>query len=197
MKTITKNFAQYTVRELKEENPQAFEKELENYRQQDLLEFTLDEMMQSLKAFAQACDIQLLDWSIGVCNRNQHIKTKPFSDYADLQDARAFAWFENHVLRPLRIGYKGAKRWELAKYGQYYRAGRVKPCPFTGMSYDDFLIEAFRGNLKAHMTVKEAFEALATDIGEILYKEWEYLSSEEQFIEHCEANDITFDYPTE
>ena len=36
-------------------------------------------------------------------------------------------------------------------------------------------------------------EALASDLHSALVDEYEYLTSEEQFIESCECNDVTFD----
>lgn len=67
------------------------------------------------------------------------------TDPPDIEGTRrVMAWLENHVLEPLRIGWKGPYRRKVAQYGASYRPGCVKPGPWTGFHVDDALLDEMR-----------------------------------------------------
>lgn len=157
-------------------------------------EISTEEVLESLKALFKNCSgVKLTDWSIGTYSPS-YLKVTFAQDGAeDLKGARAFAWLENNLLAGVRIPWTGQKRRELAQYGVWYRPGLVKPCPFTGVCFDDDFLDALRASLKAGDTLKDAFEDLARHAQKLLEAEYEYHQSEEYVSEMMEANEYEFD----
>lgn len=186
MKQITINT--YSASELKQEYPEGFERAHNKYIE-ETTEYGIawgDEIMESLKGLIKATNgISLRDWSINGTNPSQsYIKLTWDTDEArDLYGARAMAWLENNLLADLRIGFNSNKRWELSKYGKYYRAGMIKPCPFTGVCFDEDFLESLTNDIKAGETIGDSFSNLADVAAKLYEAELEYELSEENFLE--------------
>jgi hypothetical protein len=163
---------------------------LEDWKGKQTEIFWADETIDSLKALIKSAELKLKDWGIGAYSHS-YVRLESFEG-EDLTGKRALAWLENNLLAGLRIPYRGAKRWELARYGSYYRAGMIKPCPFTGYCADDDFLDELRKDIKEGSTVKEAFEALADKARRMLENELDAQQSEEYFKEHADANDYEF-----
>jgi hypothetical protein len=182
----------YTAKELREQFPKAFEKALQRWHNRGEI-FWQDETVDSLKALVKAAGAKLKDWNLGAYNRGNHISVEfPQDEAGELYGPRAIAWIENNLLDTLRVPWRGKERWELAKYGSAYRAGKIKPCPFTGYCSDDEYLDALRKSVRSGSTLKESFEALAFTCAEILERDCEDQNSPDYFVEHAEANDYQF-----
>lgn len=155
--------------------------------------YVLDEMIDSLKALFKASGIKLVDWSIGAYNQNNYVKFD-LGDAADLTGARAMAWLENNLFDRLRItpAEFEKKRKEYMSYGEGYRIGKIKPCPLTGMGYDEDLLDAIRKSISSGETLKEAFKGLADHIAKMFETEVEYQNKDEQVEENIRANEYEF-----
>jgi len=188
MKTKTINI--YSFNELSEE---AKEKALQDYREEQTEIFWIDETIESLKGLFKNCDgISLKDYSLG--EYQSWLKVDFTNEEVEnFTGKRAFAWLENNLLSNIRISYYGEKRKELRQYGQYYRAGMIKPCSFTGYCADDDLLDDLIKEVKEGCDLKTAFEGLASTIQRIIQNEVEYQNSEEYIAEHFEANEYEFD----
>lgn len=172
----------YSPDELKEVNPRGFERALERWRgQNDEIPWS-DEIIGSLKAIFEASNIALRDYEISAFSYS-HVSFDMGTDVKGLSGNRALAWLENNLLADLRIPFTGEKRWDLSKYGQGYRAGMIKPCPFTGYCADDDFIESLIEDIKAGETISEAYHSLAQKAGKMFESEAEYQNSEENFLE--------------
>lgn len=185
----------YTLSELKEHDHIAYERALDFMRQGIELDHVLSEMIDSLKGFAESIGSKLSDWSIGAYSQNNKVRIDLNSDWHELSGSRALAWLENNCLAQFRIpsvSYsaksQGAKlRRELAKYGNGYRAGCVKPCPFTGMCYDESIIAHLKNEFKNGENVKEAIRGLSDLFGNMADSEYEYATSEECLIDNSDG----------
>ncbi len=189
MKTITINL--YTFDELSET---AKDRARDWYREGNNEEnYTLDEMMHSLKAIFKRSGIKLTNWEIGPYNQHNHVDFD-MGDAGSLTGKRAFAWLENNLFSSLRITkaeFK-AKQKEYMGYGADYRPGKIKPCPLTGMCYDENLLDALRKSVKDGDTLKEAFRNLADVCGKMNAEEIEYQNEDAQIDESLQANEYTF-----
>ena len=147
--------------------------------------------MDSFKAVFKAARIRLKDYSIG--GRGTGCKVVFSTDEAgELTGARAMAWLENNLFSGLRLPYTGARRWELSKYGSYYRAGMVKPCPLTGYCADEDFLDSLKKSVKSGDDLKSAFEHLAAVAARLIESESENQAGEEYFLDHAEANGFKF-----
>lgn len=189
----------YSATELKEQFPDAFERALEKHRNSPYIgDGWTGEIFDSLKAVLRASDVTLRDYDLGAYNRGNHIRVSfPHDDCEDLSGKRAIAWLENHLFAPLRVSFTARNRWELAKYNRgmserFYMAGRVKPCPLTGVCFDEDYLDALRASVRNGDTLKEAFQGLADVYAKLIESEIEGASTEEYFIETAEANDWQF-----
>lgn len=195
---MSKTIRIYTAAELKRKNPRAFEKAWERFRStNDEIPWS-GEIMDSLKAvFKHTHGISnLKDWSIDAYGYS-YVKFEFDQDEAgELTGNRALAWLENNLLADLRIPnrpmffrlgvgepYQPTDRGELAKYGQYYRPGMIKPCPFTGVCFDEDYIESLLKSIKAGDTLQEAFAELANVAAKAMQSEIEAQNSEEYFLD--------------
>jgi hypothetical protein len=155
MKTINV----YQFNELSEKSKEyAIEQYKENHISDD---FYQSEIIDCLITLLNTCDnLKIKNYSLG----NYHSYLNIDFNYDDIEyftDKRAFCWIENNLLYKVRISFTGKKRFELSKYGSYYRAGLIKPCPFTGICYDEDFLESLIDDIKQGCNLKEAFENLA------------------------------------
>lgn len=151
------------------------------------------ELRQSVQGAIESAGLTLSDWSIGT-HTYSWIKIHGFIDDVELPDRyihvdagdltgkRALAWLENNMLAQYRIPWQGEQRTSVAKYGAWYRPGKVKPCPFTGYYLDDVIIDHLINRVaKCGDTLLEAFESLASVWQSALEDEEESARSREYF----------------
>lgn len=189
----TKTIKLYSINELSED---AREHALKKYRENQTEIFWSEEIFESLKGLFNACSgVSLKDYSLE--QFNSWIKVEfDREESKELTGKRAIAWINNNLLVNIRIPENSlsdkGKRSELAKYGRYYRAGEIKPCPFTGYCADDDFLDSLLKDVKEGTDLKTAFEGLATEYQRILNDEIDYQNSEEYIIEHMEINEYEF-----
>lgn len=184
----------YTAAELKKKFPDAFDRALEHFQQDNDSIPWSEEIIDSLKAIFDRSGLRLRNYSIGAyCYSDLTVDME--SDVANLSGNRALAWIENNLLADLRIPYKPmfklwsdgwkptVKRGELSKYGAYYRPGMIHPRPFTGVCFDEDFIEALLKAIKSGDTLKEAYTGLADVAQKLMESEVDYQNSEENFLE--------------
>lgn len=175
----------YKYDELSED---AKERALEDHRQRVYSE-PLDwgeEILQSLKGLIDACDLRLVDYSLGL-DRSWLEVSLPY-DVQGLSGKRAMAWIENNLLWKLRIPYGIHKKYkEYQKYNpsyddnhlRPYDAGKILPCPFTGYCADDDFLDALLEAVRDGETLQDAFRRLARTYQKIVEQEYEYQASED------------------
>jgi hypothetical protein len=181
----------YTVEELKERFPDAYAKAYRRYKDgacQHEIPWS-DEIVDSLKATLKAFGATLKDWSIGAWS-NSYLKLDEGPDSLQCSGPRSFAVLER-ALEPFRIPFVGPKRWTAAKYGKSYRPGMVKPCPFTGVCFDEDFLDSIREDLKAGCTVRQALLNLAHVASRLIEAEQEQMESEEEFANQMDG--VEFD----
>lgn len=192
MKTKTINI--YSFSELSQE---AREHAIEQYREGNTEILWASEIFESLKGLFENCNgVKLKDYSLGECNSWLSVSFTN-DEVENLSGKRAMAWIENNLLCNIRIPENSfamnGTRLKLAQYGQYYRAGMIKPCPFTGYCADDDFLDSLLKDIKEGSDLKTAFEGLASEYQKIINNEIEYQNSEEYIAEHFETNEYEFD----
>lgn len=168
----------------------AKEKALNDWRNKTGEIFWQEETLASFQKCVEMAGLKLVNWEIGAYSPS-FARIEDFQG-ADLTGPRAIAWLENNLLSRCRVPWKGPKRAEYRKYGNGYRPGQIKSCPFTGYCSDEDLLDSLKKDIRAGSTVKEAFEALADVCRKILETELDYQNSAEYFEEHADANGYEF-----
>ena len=191
MKTV--KIKTYSAAELKENFPEGFERALTDNRNSvnESGAFWTDEIIDSLKGLFSAASIDLKNYSIGAYSYSS-LDFEMEEETGLLFGARAGAWLENNLLAGLRVPFSGPGRWKNAKYGVYYRPGLIKPCPFTGVCFDENFLNCLREDIRGGMNLKDSFRALADRAAKIMEEEHEEQSTEEYFLDAAEANDWNF-----
>ena len=155
--------------------------------------YPADEICDSLKALFKACSgIKLTDWSIGGYSHSYVRISFDQEAVGDFTGGRACAWLENNLLGDLRLPFRGPKRWEYAKYGEHYRPRIIKPCPFTGVCYDDDFLDELRKDVASGSTLRDAFKGLADRAWRIIEDEYESRQTVEYIEEMIEVNEYEF-----
>jgi len=206
MKTITTKV--YDVRKLKRYRPEGFKRAYETYCQNVAEDtYSMNEIMDSLKALFKAAGVKMSDWEIGAYSHSHLSAQFGREDYGDgpgeLEGARALAWIENNLLEQFRAPFglnkedgnlhlngdngKRGKHYR-KRWARWYAPGSVKSCPLTGVCYDEDFIEALTKSVKEGETLREAFEGLADVARKLIEGEDEYAREESSFIEAAEAN---------
>lgn len=191
MRTETITLTYYKFHEL---SPAAQKRAIEDYRERYSEDaYPLDEVMQSLKGIFEVAGIKLLNWSIGSYNPHNYVRFD-LGDAENLTGARALGWLENNLLSRLRISRSEwlKRRRDYLKYGRDYRQGKIRPCPITGICYDEDFLEDLQTSIKDGATLKDAFKGLADKAGQILDSEYEYRNSDAVIQETLEANEFEF-----
>lgn len=182
----------YKFDELSEEAKEKAREWIRETNNQD--SYPLDEMMGSLKALFEAAHLAIRDYSIGGYNRDNYVKFDMVETTKELTGKRAIAWLENNLISGLRItpSQFKAKQKAYMSYGDAYRIGKVKPCPLTGVCYDEDLLEALQKAVKDGETLNDAVKSLADVVGNMAKKEYEYQNEDEQIDETIRSNDYEF-----
>ena len=152
--------------------------------------FNAQEICDSMIKCIEAAGLKILDWEVGRC-RGSYVVIDKF-DGGNLVGKRAWAWIENNLFSQFRIPYIGDRRKAVSKYGKYYRAGMITPCPFTGYCFDEELIDALKERILKGDTIRGAFEYLAYVASKAIEREWEEQLSEPYFADHADANNFEF-----
>lgn len=187
MKTHT--ITTYSFEELSDE---AKQHAVKKWREHNYEIHWQDEIFDSLKAVYKAANITIRDYSLGLCSYS-YIKIDLDEYIGDLTGARAFAWIENNLLHKLRISNTLENRKKHIKYGQYYRIGMVKPCPFTGVCYDENFLSCITESIKSGDSLKDIFtRRLIEEYVRILQAEYDDQNSDEYIIDTITANQYEF-----
>jgi len=138
-----------------------------------LLEWTSDEILDTLKALADCLGLSLRDWSFGAYCQDWKAKVAGLRD--DWQGNKALAYAmrclmdKGYERKPTFQGFK-----DHAFCGQ---------CGLTGICFDDDMGEELFDNLLGGDSIAQAFDKLAYKAGQILESEQDYLTSEACFHE--------------
>lgn len=180
----------YTIEELKEANPSSYSKLYEDYKSlvSEYPSLWSDEVVDCLKAFVEFLDFKLTSYSLSSWRSDiaVHSRYDPSSDIEDLYGTRAYAYIMNRLDRyriPYGCKHKNYKSY--MGYGKEYRAGEVKPAPFTSYYLDDVFIDSTLEYVLKRGTLKEAIESLSSIITESLAGDEEQQLSEESFESWC------------
>lgn len=99
--------------------------------------------------------------------------------------SRALRWLENNILALHRIPWYGKRRWDVAKYGRHYRPGMVRPCPFTGVHFDEIALDAMRDAARNGLSVKDIYLRVKETLEQAI-------ESEVSFLTYCEDLGVLF-----
>jgi hypothetical protein len=175
----------YTPQELKDANPEGFEKAHQEYNYDNMDIPWQSDIMDSLKAIVKESGLALRDWNIsGDYPSHSWIKVDMESDVAGLHGQRALAWLENNLfdgLRERRTFINRVKRYK--SWHDFTKYGEIPSCPFTGYCADEDFIEALVKAVKDGDTLEDAYTGLAQVAGKLFEQEIEQAQSEETFLE--------------
>lgn len=183
MKTITQKA--YTIEELEKLDYRAYESAYDNWVSKKYDDdYLRDEIKSSVKALAKFLGLA------GARIASNYVFTAG-KNVDDLSGVRAETWLENNLFSKLRIKPTVENRKKAAAGGE--KIGHIKSCPFTGICYDESLLDYIRNSVADGMTIGETFAGLWDEADRILEEEREYLNSEEYFKQECSDFDRYFD----
>lgn len=148
----------------------------------DLGEYYIDDAINSLKEFASFYDADP-DWCIGIFpDRGEYIRFSLSDDAGELSGVRLWKYLENNY----------------SEYASKYTGKRGKTldgnCPFSGMLYDEILLDEIRGFMKKPDS--RTFNELLDDCGHKLltaiHEDVEYIYSDAGLFDLCQANEYEF-----
>jgi hypothetical protein len=155
-----------------------------------------DKIKDSMFSMLAYMGITVKDWSLGLGRSHMSfdIIDGTYDNYAlpSMSGKRLYAWFENNLFGLLRIPFTGKQRWEFSRFGKAYRAGNVKPCPFTGVCYDEDFIQYINKSLKDGNDLETLLLGLPQEFKKLLNSEYDYRTSEEGIKEYLDSNDRYF-----
>ena len=145
----------------------------------DLGEFTVQDALESLKGFSNYYDLNL-DYSISIFpDPGEHITAKVTNkDIAELSGIRLFKYLVNNYSH-------------LVSLSLTFECGS---CPFTGMVYDEVLLDEIRAFLKKpdSRSFQELIDDCTGKLMTTLNNEGEYIYSDEGLKDLCQANEYEF-----
>lgn len=147
------------------------------------------EIINSLKAIFKASGISLTDYSLGL---DRGFIKFDIGEPGKLSGARALAWLENNLFYKLRIKNTLENRKNAVKYGNGYAIGSIKPCPLTGICFDEAYITALVSDIKAGSTLHDAYAGLAGACQKLLESECLNSVSAENIGETLSINEHSF-----
>lgn len=199
MRTITYNA--YTFDELSDEaKAKAIIAAREKERYWDM-EHNVSEAMATIKKAADSFGFALLNWSIGPDAPTSYVTLTDshLQENEDIKGLRLRTWLINNTYG---IFYESKPQGEYRKRDngawKYDRRSKVQVtetcCPFTGVTYDESLMDVFRAFLKkpTDHTLEELFKSAVDKVCKDLQSEEEYQQSDEGITEFLLCNDVEF-----
>lgn len=193
MKTITKNI--YSIEELKENFPTGFENAHNHWKEDHASDiFWIDEIVESFKAIFQHSGIRIYKYELGGGYSHSFVRFDMDNEVYNLSGNRALAWLENNLFSGLRVNKKFINRVKeySGKWYDFTKYGEIPSCPFTGVCYDEDLIESLKKDILSGENLGDAYKNLADKASELIEAETEDQMSEEYFFQHAEANEYEF-----
>jgi hypothetical protein len=177
MTTITTQIYSY-----KELSPEAQARVIANKIKQAendecLLEWTSQEMLDSLKAICEACNLRLVDYSFGTYCQNWKVNVNNCV-VNDLEGNLALAWFLRVLIDN---GYARPKHFKDMQFPGV--------CGFTGVCFDDDIVECVWKELLGGKTVRKAFDQVAKMFCDTLENEYAYLTSAEAILDYLDQSE--------
>lgn len=199
----------YTIKELKENFPEAYEKAYEDFKQdiqQDPYLPWQEEIMDSMKATFKHAGVTLHNWSIGAYCYSKVKFSIPthWSELAeedilvdDYEGKLAYKWLkETFDLESFRrVNYKNhlgkpAHRYDFTKMGS--EKDWDWSCEFTGYCADHDFLESLFDCIHDGMNLKDAFSNLGDVARKLCEAEYENQLTEEYFLEEAMANNYEY-----
>lgn len=162
----------YTLDELRSKFPEGYDAVKQRWErkcQNDGFIPWQDEIIESLKAIVLKCDFRLKNYEIGPDSYSA-ISIETMDDQNEDNNDRGRDWFRDNVLVPLE--YVNAD-------GNVYFPGN---CAFTGVCFDDDLLEKVWGRLCEGKSLYESLKGMAMDASRMMEAECEYRESEEEML---------------
>ncbi len=133
------------------------------------------DLLASVKAVCEACNLSIRDYQWGAYCQGWKLKVEGYND--GLQGNKALAWFARILMTK---GYsRPTKGWKMEFPGI---------CGFTGVCYDEDVIESVWESLLEGETVRMAFDGVAGKACDILETELDYAQSEECILQYLDEN---------
>lgn len=201
-----------TAKELKEQDPTRFEHEYHEWCVDnpcyDWWDWTYDDFKERMKARGAAVDD--IEFSVGYCQSDYAswdgtVSLRLWLETSDAHkdDPRTFVLCEllrdGALSASACVSHSGAHckvpRVSLDAWWDSEPGDQVRSGPLAGADVDG-LVQSICDNAyveELERDIQEWAESMAGDLYRALRDELEYLTSEESFIEECEANDVTFE----
>ena len=176
MKTISTHI--YSFNELSE---QAQAKALDSLRANVGTDYLGEEMLSSLKAVCEACNLRLVDWRFGIYCQNWKVKLDSYNPAVLLSGPRALAWFLRVLINH---GYARSKHFKDMQFPGV--------CGFTGVCYDDNVVETVWKELLDGETVARAFDQVAKTFCDLWESEDDYAHSDECILDYLDKDEEQF-----
>lgn len=196
----------YTIEELKENFPEAYEKAYEDFKrdiQQDRDIPWQEEIMDSMEATFKHAGVTLHNLSIGAYCYSEVKFSIPtyWSEVAengmlvdDYEGKKAYNWLKEafDLKSYKRVAYKNHLGKTAYRYDFVKLDGKDWSCEFTGYCADHDFLESLFMCIHDGMNLKGAFSNLADEARKLFENEYEYQQSEEYFFEEASNNDYEY-----
>ena len=140
------------------------------------LDFFYTDVQASIRAITEACNLRVADYSYGPYCQNYKLRVTGWHE--DDNGPRAVAWFLRILIKH---GYARTKRFKDMQFPGV--------CGFTGVCYDDDIVETIYRELIDGETVRRAFDAVSYRLCKIAEDEMEDQCSPENIRERLESDD--------
>jgi len=199
----------YTIEELKEQFPDAYDKAYEEFKKDTSSDPYLpwqEEIMGSMKATFKHAGVTLHDWSIGTYSYS-HVKFSIPTYWSELAEEDvlvdeyegelAYKWLmDAYDLKSYRrVPYKDEKG--KTKYRHDFTNLKSDKewdwsCEFTGVCFDHDYLESLFECIHDGMNLKDAFSNLADVARQLFEAEYENQLTEEYFLEEASHNNYEY-----
>lgn len=191
----------YNFEELSDE---AREKAIDTHRY-DFVDAWSDENWESVKAIANACDMDIISDSYnatGFANFELQDAIDNYNDVIVLSGSRAIAYIYNNWIKPNIKGkyYVTKGKWIDGVFTcihTYSKCTFEFSCPFTGYYTDDCLVNAYKKfcecvRINPLFNIGDFVDVLSECVSECLQADYDYSISDENIAELLTANGYEF-----
>jgi len=169
----------YSVHELSNE---AMERAFDKWLNRDFEFWPSNEIIKSIERGLEFFGFSLKNYSIDFSNANRSSYVISEPGVSELFGVRLWKYINNNYLT------------YISKYDKETKNTLDGDCPFTGVCYDEDFLDPVRKFMKKpdNLSFSDLMESAVHSVLVSAENEYDYMQSDEYFIEEAEANEYTF-----
>jgi hypothetical protein len=176
----------YSLEELKKLFPDAYDKAYERWKSAEYEyagEDSMHDMISSFKEIVSALGLTMKNWQFSPYDYSHSVSIGSASEYYDREELLGVRGYK-YIINRLDPHFTNSWNRRINdRKASWLKPWRRRECPFTGMCYDESIIEEIKASVLKGSTIEQALKWAWDNLQTACEADIEYQQTEENFLE--------------